>query len=418
MLKRLKIKFVAVIMLVVTLLLAVIFVLTLSFTKAGAVKESLGLMKTAAEESLHPVKPDLPKNTEQPEGAGLPQNTEQPGLIIRSGSLLFVMRISPSGEISADGSSDFDLTDESFLRELAETVSASKEQTGVIREYDLRYLCAPGRIVFADISRENAIIENLAKTCGLICGVSLLLFFGVSILLAGWAVKPVEKAWEQQRQFISDASHELKTPLTVIMTNAQLLNEENGISDSCRGCTEAILKMSGRMKGLTESLLELARIDEGRLNAFESLDFSGLVSEAVLPFEPLFYENGLVLETEIDTGITLFGDRIRLSQAAEILLDNALKYSLPEKAVRLSLKRQGGSCILSVSGCGDPISKENLKNIFKRFYRIDKARSGESYGLGLPIAAGIAESHKGKIWAQSEGGVNCFYIKLPVIAQK
>lgn len=401
-------------MLVVTILLAVIFSLTLSFTKAGVEKESLGLMKTAAEELF---RPNLPDRTGNPGQADLPENplqSEQPGQIIGNGSLLFVIRISPSGEITAEGSSDFDLTDRSFLRELVETVSDGKEQVGVIGEYDLRYLRAPGRIVFADISRENAVIGNLAKTCVLICAGCLLLFFGVSILLAGWAVKPVEKAWQQQRQFVSDASHELKTPLTVIMTNAQLLKEEKEIGDNSRGYNEAILKMSERMRGLTESLLELARIDEGRLNAFETIDFSEIISDTVLPFEPLFYENGLALETDIEAGITVFGDKIRLSQAAEILLDNALKYSLPEKAVRISLKRQGGSCVLSVSGRGREISRDDLKNIFKRFYRIDKARSGGSYGLGLPIAAGIAESHRGKIWAQSEDGNNTFSIKLPI----
>ena len=167
-------------------------------------------------------------------------------------------------------------------------------------------------------------------------------FLGISSLLARWAVRPVEKAWNQQKQFVADASHELKTPLTVIIANAELLQEEGYDEASRRSFAESVLIMSRQMRVLVEQLLELARFDAGMTEAAHGeLDLSALCAEALLPFEALFFERGLSLESRIEEGIRVTGNREQLRRVCEILLDNACKYSSTPGTVKLSLRAQG-----------------------------------------------------------------------------
>ena len=163
-------------------------------------------------------------------------------------------------------------------------------------------------------------------------------------------------------------------------------------------------------------LLDLARVDNGavKTNSVE-VNLSDLIEEEVLPFEPLYFEKGLTLSTAVEKNIHVKGSPQHLRQVLGILLDNAMKYSTPEGEVRVKLIRHGSHCQLSVASPGENISTADLENIFKRFYRVDKARSRDgSYGLGLPIAQSIVQAHKGKIWAQSSEGVNTFFVQLPL----
>lgn len=266
------------------------------------------------------------------------------------------------------------------------------------------------------MSSERATLSNLIKTCILVGVACFAAFLLISWLLARWAVKPVETAWKQQRQFVADASHELKTPLTVIMTNAELLNSP-GFDQARRSQFAAhILTMSRQMRQLIEEMLDLARTDNGQgALVFSPVDLSRLVNDAVLPFEPVFFERGLTLTADIQEHITVSGSQQHLRQITDILLDNAQKYSSPAGEVTVQLTRQGGRCRLSVSNPGDVLSKAERKDIFKRFYRTDEAHSQRgSYGLGLSIAANIAAMHRGKIWVESSNGRNIFHLELPV----
>ena len=259
---------------------------------------------------------------------------------------------------------------------------------------------------------------NCVRACTELQGIGVLgfaVFLGLSFLLARWAVKPVETAWNQQRQFVADASHELKTPLTVILTNAELLQEPEYDEQARSRFVDSIMTMSHQMRGLVESLLELARVDNGGQNlVFSRLNFSELVSDALLPFEPVYFEKGLTLDNGVEEKLFVKGSQQHLKQVADILLDNASKYASADSTVRVILRRQGSHCLLSVASAGDAISREDLKNIFKRFYRMDKARSmNHSYGLGLSIADSIVSKHGGKIWAESADGVNTFFVQLP-----
>ena len=331
----------------------------------------------------------------------------------------FTLELTPQGTVRASGNTYYDLSDENFVMELLLAVRSQRETTGRLDAYNLIYskVTTMGRqtFVFVDITAQEIALRSLARSFVIIGIVSLLVFFGISFLLAHWAVKPVDKAWKQQRQFVSDASHELKTPLTVIMSNAELLQDPEYDEERRADFSKSILTMSHQMRDLVEGLLELSRADNGQIKkAFAPVDFSDLVEEALLPFEAVMYEKGLQLESKISFGITLKGNEQYLTQLVGILLDNACKYSDPG-IVDVRLTRQGRNrCLLTVSNPGDPIPKEDLEKIFGRFYRADQARQRTgSFGLGLSIADSVAKEHGGKIWAESNATGNCFFVQLP-----
>lgn len=399
MIKRLRLKFIAVNMGIVTIMLCVILGLVFHFTRANMENENLRMMQSVAGQ---PFRLEIPK--EPGEDVRLPY---------------FVLRVGPRGELMTTDSGYYDLSDGDFLDDLVDTAFSSPRTFGVIPEYNLRYYQVDMPLyqclVFSDISSELATLDSLMKNCILIGIISFFLFLGVSILLSRWAVRPVEKAWEQQRQFVADASHELKTPLTVIMTNAELARGDGYEEENRQKFLDNIIVMSRQMKGLTEQMLELARADNAKTKAaFAPVDFSGLVRDMVLMMEPVFYENGLNLVSETAEGITVLGDSGELRQVAEILLDNAVKYTRKGGTVWVTLARCGERhCLLTVADEGEPLSKEDLQNVFKRFYRADKARSRTgSFGLGLSIAESIVTRHRGKIWAGSKDGINSFQVLL------
>lgn len=401
MLKKLRIKFILINMLLVTVILSAVFGFVYYFTRVSLEDESVSMMQSIAEDPLY-----LMDIGEQGGSVRLPY---------------FILKINFRGDIIAAGGGYYDLSDRDFLEQLLREALLSENSVGVIKDYNLRfYRTASGSgvsIVFADTTSEKATLLSLLRILLLIGGGAFLVFLGISALLARIAIKPVETAWRQQRQFVADASHELKTPLTVIMTSAELLQSPDYDEQSRSGFAENILVMSKQMRGLTERLLELARADSGtNLPAFEKFDFSSTVKNAVLPFEAVFFEKGIELSSEIDDNIIVNGDMEHLRQVLEIFLDNAQKYAFAPGSAVVKLERCGKSrCRLSVANTGEPIAPEDLKNIFKRFYRTDKARSRDgSFGLGLSIAESVVLRHRGKIWAESKNGMNTFFAELPV----
>ena len=396
MLKKLRLKFILITMGVVTAMLAVIFSTVYHFTKTDLEKQSMAMLSRLSQSVQHPV--------------GIWQEDIQ--------LPYFVIQINIHGDIVAGGHTYYDLTDEAFIQELIQQVYTAREQTGVISRYDLRYTSVATmgsqKLIFLDVSSQRAALSSLVQVSLLIGLGSLIVFLVISIFLARWAVKPVEKAWQQQRQFLSDASHELKTPLTVIMSNAELLQSTSFDPEEREQFAQNILTMSQRMRGLVEGMLELSRADNAQTkNAYERLDYSKLVSDALLPFEPVLYERGLLLESTVAPGIIVTGSARHLQQVVGVLLDNAAKYAQPG-VVKVALQRRGrNQCLLTVSNPGKPIARENLERIFYRFYRADQARTGTgSYGLGLSIARSIVQDHRGKIWAESNETGNCFFVQL------
>lgn len=395
MLKRLRLKFVVINMAIVTIMLAVIFSLMYASTSRNMERESLRMMEAAARNPRQTAMPDKPREDMQ-----LP---------------FFSIQLDRDGNTVSVAEGSFDLSDEALRDGLIEKALSGSGQSGVLKEYNLRWLSRANRdgqvLVFSDMTGERTVLRNMIKAFSFIGLAAFLVFLAISILLARRSVKPVEQAWEQQRQFTADASHELKTPLTVIMTDAELLSSDSCSAEERRSLTEGILTMAGQMRGLVESLLDLARVEDGKKSGnYGPVSLSEAAGDAALVFEPVFFEKGLSLRYELEPGISVNGEASQLRQLAEILLDNASKYSSPGGETVMSLKMtQKKRCLLEVSNQGEQIPQEELENLFKRFYRADKARAmNHSYGLGLSIAQSIVEKHGGKIWAESSGGRNSF----------
>ncbi len=403
MLRKLKIKFVCINMTFVTIMLCVIFGMILNATKSNLENQSIQMMKGLAYNGS----PTYHPNFASKEEIRLP---------------FFTLQLDQKGVLLTSSGGFFDLSDKQFLSELAHVSFQSQKSVDILPEYALRYyrMSTPvgQTIVFSDISSELDTMKSLIRNCIVIGTVSFSAFLVISIILAHWAVKPVDKAWKQQKQFTEDASHELKTPLTVILANAELLQSADCTEEERMDFISGILVMAQQMKGLVENLLDLARLDAYRTKAEKSpVDFSDLILDAVLPFEPVLFEKGLTLNCAAPEGITINAHQTAITHLVEILLDNAGKYSYPNTEVTVTLTREAkNTCLLSVENTGDTISKEDLKNIFKRFYRADKARTmNKSYGLGLSIAEKIVTQHHGKIWAASEQGKNTFYVQFKAV---
>lgn len=467
MIRKLRVRFVSIMMVIVCTMLIIIFGLVVHRTHSRIREDGLRMMENAAYAPMGTLSDRNPKRKDE----NKTMNILLP---------FFRVLIDADGKIVDMDGDYYDLTQEgseAVLEELVSAATASEEKVGDLRDYNLRYYRSGARkwsygktpdrnpvpetapaaeatsssagedapadsaggaevhvpdrpaeaapastdgqiIIFMDISSEIATMQNLYRTCVIIGLGSFASFLVISIFFARWAVRPVEEAWAQQRQFVSDASHELKTPLTVILTDAEMLKSPRFDEAHKTQFVENILTMSNQMRGLVESLLQLARVDSGAIQKMplQTIDLSGLVSDELLTFDALFFEKGLTLAEDITDGITVHGSPQHLKQVVEILLDNAQKYAAPQGTVQVTLQKSGAHhCLLSVSDPGDPIRPEDLKKIFQRFYRIDEARAmNHSYGLGLSIAENIVKNHKGRIWAESAEGINTFRVELPM----
>ena len=278
------------------------------------------------------------------------------------------------------------------------------------------------RVVLCDTTMPDDVLSKLLNRYLMITGLSLCLLVLISIGLSGWMIKPVEEAWQQQQQFVADASHELKTPLAVIIANTQILMADDKIANDSRRWIESTQDEATHMRNLVEELLELARTDEAGGNAqvmqHNPVDFSDLVDSACLEYDAIAFERGTFIDEEVDEGIVVAGDTEWLERLVKILIENACKYTKGDSPVHVSLANEGKRCTLSVNNKGDVIDAEDLPHVFDRFYRTDKARTrGDEtggFGLGLAIAKGITESHKGTISCTSnEVEGTTFTVTLP-----
>ncbi len=311
-------------------------------------------------------------------------------------------------------------SDDGFLRELALLSMSPADETGILEDYHLRYLRTThptGSVIsFVDTSYTDSLSRSLGDTFLLLAAGIWLAFLVLSCFFSKWAVKPVEESLRSQKQFIADASHELKTPLTIILANARLLQERFGghAPDSDRWL-QNIRQESCEMRDLTENLLTLARneLSPGRTAVLSPCSLSDLASESVLTMEPVFYQEEKALDSFIDPDISIKGEPAQLVRLIRILLDNALKYSLPGGHTELFLKRQSSRrVVLWVNSPGEEIPPDMRKRIFERFRRGSQSREKGGYGLGLAIARSIADAHGADIGIRYLDGKNCFYVSF------
>ena len=400
MIRKLRLKFVAICMLLVTAILAAVL-LSVYFAMQRNIQDLSRQLLYRVIQQDDPRRPEIAISLDRDRLVYLPYFT-----VNVWGSAAYVT-----------GGTYTDLENTEELAAILNDCLSQNRQEGVVADYHLRYLRRSGglyeKLAFVDMSMEQAMLREMMGSYLLIGGIALLLLLAAAVLLSWWATRPVELAWRQQRQFLSDASHELKTPLTVILSNAEML-ESTPLEDRPARWADNIRSEARRMKQLVEEMLTLARADSMTAAVLGDVSLSEAAEDCVLAFEPVAFEAEKALEYRLAEEVCVLGDGEKLQRLVSILLDNAIKYGAPGGAVTLALERRERQAVLTVSNPGE-IPAEHLPRLFERFYRADASRGEQSgFGLGLSIAGAIAREHKGALRAESGGGVTRFVFTMPL----
>lgn len=415
MIRRLRRKFILINLLLVGLVLTVVFALLVASNARRLSDQSEAAMRMALNW----------QDDENPRfeiGAPPPDREAQEDGKRFSMVPVFVVTVEDGTITNVNDGGQVNVSEET-AEEAAELALEAGTNRGLLGSLKLRFLVeqVPDgtiRIAFADYTWETSSLRTLILSCLLIWCLAMAAFFFVGLFLSVLALRPAEKAWKQQRQFVADASHELKTPLTVILANTGIVlaHPDEPVSAQSKWL-EYAQEEARQMKGLVEDLLFLAKSDAARqeFHAAE-LDLSEVVQGCLLPFEPVAFEAGVQLEARVDPGLTLTGDEAQLRRLIRILLDNGIKYAGGNGTVTLTLTRQQEKLRLSVHNTGAAIPPEHLPHLFERFYRADAARDRAQggYGLGLAIAKAITEQHRGSITVASRPDTGTvFTVLLP-----
>lgn len=334
--------------------------------------------------------------------------TEYEGNLARN---TIYVRVNKDGDIQRISYQYFESGDNISLEQTVGEIIKSGSMEGKVEIDDIKFRYAVFNkgdssgydVIFLDRAIEISTLNRLLIIFISIGGLGLLILFGVSWLLASWAITPIAEAWDKQKQFIADASHELKTPLTVIATNTDvvLANAEDTIQNQSKWLTY-IKSETAKMSKLVSDLLYIAKSDVNEVAmVMNEFNLSHTTLGVCLVFETVAFENGKILDTDIEENISYKGDEDRIKQLITILVDNAIVHSNGNANIMVSLKRDNKDKIkLSVSNTnGEDIPKGCEERLFERFFRVDKARnrSSGSHGLGLNIAQSIVKNHNGSI---------------------
>lgn len=249
----------------------------------------------------------------------------------------------------------------------------------------------------------------------------IIVYFLFSLFLARIALRPVEDSWKKQKQFVADASHELKTPLSVILANTDILaSHKEETVESQMKWVENTRAEAVRMAELVNQLLFLAKNDDGLKVQMQDVNFSNCVEGIVLGYDAVFYEKKHKFSYEVTPDVWVVGNEGQLKQLVTILLDNANKYSKGEGNITLRLQNNGKHCTLTVANDSEQLSEEQLSHLFDRFYTVDNSRNKNNggNGLGLNIAQVICQTHNGSIRVSCENGRTAFDVTLPLKRKK
>ena len=419
MLKRLRAKFVAITMALVGVVLGVSFISSFVTSYRTQISQTRESLTRVLEDTSAPRwgrlmwRETFPDDMEEKEIG--PDDEGDSTTQLLSDAAVIKIFTSNTGEINDGNDAYQDMVVTIDYQAIADKILMQSETEGVFKELHITWmrndLNGFGHvIVLVDTTNRDEALKSQAITLAVIYVAAMLALFAASWLLSSLALKPVEDAWGRQRRFIADASHELKTPLAVILANTQILQKDEGIPEDSMRWVDSTSDEASRMNELVTELLELARADEAtqagssNVMAMSDINLSEMVDTATLEFDAVAFERGCVLRSEIEPNIHVNADRSWMSRAVRILIDNATKYAEEGSTVDVKLKRDGKRVVYTVHNQGNPIDKEDLDHIFDRFYRSDRARSRSDaggFGLGLAIAKSIVEAHGGTISATS-----------------
>ena len=394
MLRQLKIKFIAITMILVSIILLFVFTLMYQSNVNATYDKSVEDLKTIS--TL-----DISRFSEPQTNKVLKELQFIP---------LFIVNIDESGVILSQIKSNISMDDESF-KSIVKIAHESQEDIGTIKSMDIRYykkhFSLYEKISFIDISRDNNSLDNLFVVFIMTGVMTLIFFFFIILFLSNWALLPVEKTWNQQKQFIADASHELKTPLTVLLANMDIL--ENNKSDTIQSqikWIQASKQEAKQMKNLIEEMLFLAKSDANRVdNSKTTINVSDTLFSLILSMEVIAFEKNVIINyaSTIDENLYTVANEKQLMSLLSILLENASKYAYEETSITVKLKREQSKIKFEINNYGPVIPKNDIAHIFERFYRVDKSRNKEhgGYGLGLSIAKKITDENNMKISVES-----------------
>lgn len=305
-------------------------------------------------------------------------------------------------------------TDKDILN-MTKELQKDKKRFGSIDDYIyLVRILKSGNTVYIFVNNKEA-LQNSKQffiVSIFIFLLSVIVFTIISYYLSRWMIEPSEKAIKNQKIFVANISHDLKTPITIIRANADLIENEVKNKKSIK----YIKQETEKLNHLVNEMLTLTRIDNTiSKENFKSFNFGDSLFDVVLPFESIAYEKGIRFNINIDEVTDYFGDENNIQKLAEILIDNAMSYTAKGGIVDVNAYENSKAVTLSVTNTGEPISDEKKVEIFDRFYRESKSResTGNHYGLGLSIANTIVKKHNGKISIESKNGKNTFTVILP-----
>jgi len=308
--------------------------------------------------------------------------------------------------------------DESVLEIAVNYVVAGMAQNGRIDEYDLVYYKTETandvRIAFADANYITESMIELVITLFLIAVFAMIVIYFISLYIAKQAIAPIETMWAQQKRFVADASHELKTPLSVILANNSILRiHKDDCVEKQMQWVDSTEDEARHMRSLVEDMLTLTKNEFLNENiSFSNVNLTATVNRCLLQFEAVSFEKNILLTSDIEDNIQINGNELQLKQLAMILIDNALKYEPTGGKVFVALNKQPRNVCLTVQNFTATIKNEDLPHIFERFYRGDKSRSAgdeKSFGLGLPIAKSIVDEHSGNISVTSNSDIGTIF---------
>ncbi|MCI2112322.1 MAG: HAMP domain-containing histidine kinase [Ruminococcus sp.] len=395
MIKRLRKNIILVNILLVGTVILLIFAAVCINSYSSAKTELERSMNMIAERSLDDYK-------RPPEKFGEKKHDNQPSQL----NSYITVAVDYEGNILSRQESNAIIDEDILSNSVSEAISSDK-QVGEIGEYNLTYVKNEQIdriiIVFADNSSVYSTLRNTILVCLGLFLASMAVIFLISLALSGIAVNPVKDAWNKQKQFVADASHELKTPLTVILANNNIMmsHKDSKVEDEIKWL-QSTEDEAQHMKKLIDQMLFLAKSDaENSKTELTKVNVSEIIEASSLNFEPIAFEKGILLDCEIEPDIIADSNATMLNQLSHILIDNAVKYSASSGIVKIKLLSRNDKLIFSVNNYGNVISKEEIAHIFDRFYRAEKSRTTKGYGLGLSIAQNITNCIGGKISVES-----------------
>lgn len=320
-------------------------------------------------------------------------------------SRYFIVILDKEGNIHSTDTSKVAAIDTNTASNYAIQVWKSGKTSGFLSNY--RYLQQKMEentyFIFLDCGRSLSTFRSFLFSSIFVSVLGLISVLILVIIFSKIAMKPISESYEKQRCFITDAGHEIKTPLTIINANTEILEIEYGENEWIQG----IRKQTIRLSSLTKDLIYLSRMEEPK-NQLQKIDFSisDLLEETIQSFQVLATTQEKSFTTNITPLLSYYGDEASIQQLIFILLDNALKYSTEHGCIDVVLQKKGKNIQLFVYNTVEHITNENISRLFERFYRTDASRNSETggYGIGLSIARAIVEAHKGKITADTSDG--------------